>query len=129
MDAKLGQFIGCRPANTARSSCNKRYRRISSHLQFPLSDSGAIVRNLLPEGCLTQASPGHPPTVRHLPSGVAPVNARVGRRRSTLPKHHSTPEAEPACPCRSPPHPPTISSGCAAFGLFPLYLALLFVHA
>src|SRR5262252_952057 len=31
MDAKLGQFIGCRPANTARSSCNKCCQRIGSH--------------------------------------------------------------------------------------------------
>jgi len=35
MDAKLGQLIGCRPANTARSSCNKGTRRIGNHLQFP----------------------------------------------------------------------------------------------
>src|SRR5205807_7252793 len=39
MDAKLGQFIGCRPANTARSSCNKCCQRISSHLQFPFQFS------------------------------------------------------------------------------------------
>src|SRR5439155_22761930 len=36
MDAKLSQFIGCRPANTARSSCNECCQRIGSHLQFPL---------------------------------------------------------------------------------------------
>jgi hypothetical protein len=39
MDVKLGQFIGCRPANTARSSCNKCCRRISGHLQFPFQFS------------------------------------------------------------------------------------------
>src|SRR5262249_48199937 len=36
MDANLGQFIGCRPANTVRSSCNKCCQRIGSHWQFPL---------------------------------------------------------------------------------------------
>ena len=40
MDAKLRQFIGRRPANTARSSCNECSRRIDSHLKFPFQSWG-----------------------------------------------------------------------------------------
>src|SRR2546428_14056767 len=36
MDAKLSQFMGCLPANTARSSCNECCQRIGSHWPFPL---------------------------------------------------------------------------------------------
>src|SRR5947207_985011 len=50
MDAKLRQFIGCRPANTARSSCNKYCQRIGSHLESPIQILGVIVRNF----CLNQ---------------------------------------------------------------------------
>ena len=35
MDTKLRQFISRCPANTARSSCNKRCRGIDTHLRFP----------------------------------------------------------------------------------------------
>jgi hypothetical protein len=50
MDAKLRQFIGCRPANTARSSSNKCCQRIGSHLESPIQILGVIVRNF----CLNQ---------------------------------------------------------------------------
>jgi hypothetical protein len=50
MDAKLRQFIGCRPANTARSSSNKCCQRIGSHLKSPIQILGVVVRNF----CLNQ---------------------------------------------------------------------------
>src|SRR6266496_480551 len=35
MNSKLGQLIGCRPANTARSSCNESCQRFDRHLKCP----------------------------------------------------------------------------------------------
>src|SRR5438132_751276 len=62
MDATLGQFRGCRPANPTRSSSNECGRRIGSHWSFLLADCGVTVaascsRCLTAVSCATRQDP------------------------------------------------------------------------